>query len=200
MKKYLLTASAAALLGIAVLALHAAGGTSAECTVFSSAGNAEAAMGGNDVQIEVLQSRVCRDTRRHGENCYVQEIIGRVVATGKQAGNLHAGDCVGLRGRITPCGTCSECKASRPDACLNSGLVCPENCRLHAGACRNRIVTAGDNVVKVSATEKAEQIFPRLCTGTHRCPVFRCRDSANDASLPGGVRHCRGRRHGGHCR
>ena len=198
MKKYLLTASAA--LGIALLALHAASGNTAECTVFSSAGDAEAAMGEKDVQIEVLQSRVCRDMRRHGENCYVQEIIGRVVSTGKQTGNLHAGDCVGLRGRITPCGTCPECKASRPGTCRASGLVCPENCRLHSGACRNRIVTDRNNVVKVSAAEKAEQIFPRLCTDARSCPFFRCHDSAGESGISEKGRHCRRRGHGGHCR
>ena len=117
MKKHLLTFSGIVCAGLAALVLCAAGDASASGTVFSSAEDAAKAVGEQDVQIEVIRTRICPDAHRSGKDCYVQEILGRVVCAGKNAAAFHAGDCVGLRGTVTPCGNCPDCKAGRAAAC-----------------------------------------------------------------------------------
>ena len=201
MKKHLLTFSCIVCAGLAALVLCAAGDASPSGTVFSSAEDAAKAVGDKDVQIEVLQTRVCPDTR-HGKGCYVQEIVGRIVCAGKNANGFHAGECVGLRGTVTPCGSCPDCKAGRAAACRNAGWACAENCTLHGDTCRNRIVTAQDNVVRLPNQENTDQKFTRLCSEARHCPALRCHNTA-DASATQSTGHHRKRcrsGHGGHCR
>ena len=200
MKKHLLIVSCIICAGLAALVLCAAGDASASGTVFTSADDAAEAMGNTDVQVEVLQTRLCTNAK-HGKGCYVQEIIGRIVCAGKNAGAFHAGECVGIRATVTPCGTCQECKAGRATACRNAGWVCAENCNLHRNACRNRIVTAQDNVVRLPDRENTEQKFTHLCSEARHCPELRCHRVSDDSAAHSSGHHrrrCSGL--GRHCR
>ena len=201
MKKHLLTFSCIVCAGLAALALCAAGDASASGTVFSSAEDAAKAVGEQDVQIEVIRTRICPDAHRSGKDCFVQEILGRVVCAGKNASGFHAGDCVGLRGTVTPCGNCPDCKAGRAAACRNAGWVCAENCNRHRNACRNRIVTAQGNLIRLSNQENTDQMFSHLCAESRRCPELRCHNVTDTSAAPSTGHHrrkCAG--HGGHCR
>ncbi len=199
MKKHFLCILAAAA-GIIVLTVQANSGDTAEGMVFSSGKAAVDAVDRDCVQIQVLHSRVCPDVRRHAEGCYVQEAVGRVVFAGEKVKHLRVGDCVGFRNSFIPCGDCANCRAGRKMDCRNAGGVCGENCRNHtAGQCRTVIVTAEGNVMKVSGTEKSEQVYSRLCGTAGHCIRLRCYEPAdNDISSRG--HHGHGCRRDRHCR
>ena len=196
MKKYAVTVSVIAAAGLIALAVYAAGENSS-AFVFSSGKAAIEAVGDEDVQIRVLHSRICPDAQAHGNNCHIQEIIGQVISAGRKVAGIHVGDCVGFRGQAVPCGKCADCRNGQTGSCRYAGWVCSENCRLHSGDCRNRIVTAQCNVIKISGEEKPEKIYPRLCSDSLHCPRLFCHDAVSSGS----VRHCRDRHgHGRHCR
>lgn len=196
MKKRLLCIFAA-VIGIIVLTVHASSGNSASGTVFSSEKAAADAVERDCVQIQILHSRICPDAHRHAKGCYVQEAVGRVVSAGGNVKHLRTGDCVGFRSSVIPCGNCADCRAGREISCRNAGWVCGTNCNNHTeGGCRNLIVTAEDNVVKVSGTEKTD-LFSRLCNTAAHCLRLRCHD-AEDNNISS--RHGHGCKRGRCCR
>lgn len=199
-KKYLLIP--VVVIAVTGLLLAAAGaGENDFGTVFTSARAAEAAVGNDDLQIEVLQTRFCRDTHRHGNRHGVQEIVGRVVSTGKNVSGLRVGDRVGFCGWTAPCGECADCLAGRPEACRYSGRVCEVGCDRHPEGCRNRVVVSRHCVVALPDRETGD-LFPRLCGKMTDCPRLYCHDSirGDTRNRSYGHGHCGESRHGGHCR
>lgn len=175
-KKFLLIS--AAVIAVTGLVLAAAGtGESDSGRIFRSSKAAAAAVGDNDLQIEVLHTRFCRNPHRHGESC-VQEIVGRVVSTGKNVTGFRPGECVGFSGRVTPCGECADCRADRPDQCRYAGRVCETGCERHPDGCRNRVVISCRHVIALSGREAANS-FAHLCKETGTCPQLFCHDSVD---------------------
>lgn len=192
------TVIVALLLAVPAICAAAAGSTPA-AESFSSPEAAARAVGDDGVLIEVLHARVCRDVR-HGEHCRVQEISGRVIASGKSVRAFRPGDCVGFRGELVPCGSCAACRAGRPAECSDNSGVCDTACRLHDGNCRNRLVTQECNLVRFSGCETAAGQYSLLCASAAPCPRLRCHEAVTADSTAVGGRHCRGRGHGRHCR
>lgn len=192
-KKYLLIPVAVLAVGVVLLAAEA--GKNDPAKVFSSEKAATAAVGDDDLQIEILQTRFCRDAHRHGDAYCMQEIVGRVVSTGKKAHGFRIGECVGFSGRATPCGKCVDCRANRTELCRYAGWVCEVGCDRHLEGCRNRIVVSHRHVIALS-DEEAQDPFPHLCGKSGYCPQLYCHDSADNASWGRRCGHGRGR----HCR
>ena len=181
-----------------VLIVSAAGtGLSDSGKVFASAAAATAAVGDDDLQIEVLHTRFCRDAQRHGNTHCVQEIVGRVVSTGKNAGDFKIGECVGFSGLGTPCGECADCRTNRPEQCSHAGWVCEPGCEHAPQNCRGRVVLSHHRVVRLSAEELREP-FSRLCGRQGQCLRLYCRDFTGE-EFRNRSGHCGGRR-GHHCR
>ncbi|WP_294503006.1 alcohol dehydrogenase catalytic domain-containing protein [uncultured Victivallis sp.] len=191
-KKHWLILAALFFAGVVLLAAGAGEGNSG--TVFSSADAAAAAVGDDDLQIEVLHTRFCHDATRHGDGRCVQEIIGKVVSAGKNANGFQIGESVGLSCMATPCGKCSDCREKRPELCRYAGWACETGCRQQTGECRNRLVVPQKCVVRISGDENQETALRSLCRPRSSCLFLHC--GAEDAAgLPRGHHH---RSH--HCR
>ena len=195
-KPFLIAVIVTAALLLAVPAIFAAAENVPAAVSRSFPAAAVRTVGDTDVLIEVLHARVCRDTRRHGADCCIQEISGRVVSAGKSVGTLRPGDCVGFRGELSPCGSCTACRAGRGGDCPASGRVCTPSCRLHNGNCRTRLVTQEGNLIRFSDNETAAVQLSRLCASEAPCPRLRCHDSAVTDSAATDGRGCHGRGHG----
>lgn len=187
-----------ALFAAGVVLFAAGTGESNSGTVFSSAAAAAAAVGDDDLQIEVLYTRFCHDTIRHGDGRCVQEMIGRVVSTGKKANEFRVGECVGLSGTATPCGKCSDCREKRPELCRYAGWACATGCDRQTGECRNRLVVPQKCAVRISGDENQETVFRSLCRTHSSCLSLHC-GAANSSNIQGETsrghhhrsRHCR---------
>ena len=197
MKKYLLIPVAVIAAGLVLLVAGA--GENSSGKVFRSTKAAAAAVGNDDLQLEVLQVRFCRNARHHGNHGCVQEIVGRVVSTGKNAGAFRVGECVGFSGWANPCGECSDCRSDRPEACRYAGWACDAGCDRHPDGCLSRIVISRHHVVALS-NEEAREPFAHLCGRVEHCPQLFCHDPADGVRSRGyGHGHCGGG-HGRRCR
>ena len=192
MKKRLLFITST-IVGLILLAAQAGNSNSATAMTFSSSQTAAEAIKNDDVQIEVLHARICRDTHHQEEGCCIQEVFGRIVSVGKNVDALRSGDLVGFSGKIIPCGRCHDCKSGHVEQCRNAGWVCDETCRLHANRCRNRIVTRESNVIRISGNESKAEAFSLLCKDAGHHPSLRCyivTDDYVDSHCHGRRRHC----------
>ena len=183
------------IVGLILLAAQAGNSNPATAMTFSSSQTAAEAIKKDDVQIEVLHARICRDTHHQEEGCCIQEVLGRIVSVGKNVDSLRSGDLVGFSGKIIPCGRCRDCKSGHVEQCRNAGWVCDETCRLHANRCRNRIVTRESNVIRIFGNESRAGAFSHLCKGTVHHPSRHCYIVTEDYGMDDS--HCHGRRH--HC-
>ena len=73
------------IVGLILLAAQAGNSNSATAMTYSSSQTVAEAIKNDDVQIEVLHARICRDTHHQEEGCCIQEVLGRIVsAHGRQ--------------------------------------------------------------------------------------------------------------------
>ena len=84
------------------------------------------AVGDNDIQIKILYSGICHSdihTVRGdwGEIPYPaipgHEIVGEVVAVGKDVTKFKVGDYAGVGCMVNSCGTCADCKDGEEQYC-----------------------------------------------------------------------------------
>jgi uncharacterized zinc-type alcohol dehydrogenase-like protein len=86
------------------------------------------ALGAKDVLIDVLYASICHSDihTAHGDWGAPQypcvpghEIVGRVMATGKQVTKFRVGDIAGVGCMVDSCGVCENCLDDREQVCLN---------------------------------------------------------------------------------
>jgi alcohol dehydrogenase (NADP+) len=98
------------------------------------------------------------------------EIVGDVVAVGKDVKKLKVGDKAGVGCLVDACRSCSECAAGREQFCENgfvltySGLE-KDGKTLTQGGYSSKIVVEERFALKVSSKLPAERQAPLLCAG-----------------------------------
>jgi alcohol dehydrogenase (NADP+) len=98
------------------------------------------------------------------------EIVGSVVAVGKDVHGFSVGDRAGVGCLVDSCRDCSECKAGREQFCENgfvltySGLE-KDGKTVTQGGYSSKIVVEERFVLKVSSKLPAETQAPLLCAG-----------------------------------
>lgn len=137
-------------------------------------------IGPDDVEIDILYCGIChsdihqvRSEWRPGIYPMVpgHEIVGRVVATGENAGKFKAGDLVGIGCMVDSCHECPSCKSGHEQFCEKGQTVWTYNSVERDkktptyGGYSNKIVCNKDFVLSVSEDLDLKGVAPLLCAG-----------------------------------
>ncbi|MFY4755485.1 NAD(P)-dependent alcohol dehydrogenase [Campylobacter jejuni] len=139
------------------------------------------AIGDNDILIKILYAGICHSdihTARSewGEAIYPcvpgHEIVGEVIAVGKNVSKFKVGDYAGVGCMINSCGECDACKRSQEQFCENSKTVLTYNSKdcfhdneITYGGYSNNIVISEKFAICVPKDAPMEKVAPLLCAG-----------------------------------
>jgi len=137
------------------------------------------ALGANDVLLDILYAGICHsdvhtargDWRAPGLPCVPgHEIVGRVVAVGRNATKFRVGDYGGVGCMVDSCGTCENCLADREQICVN-GTTFTYNAPDKVsgghtfGGYSERIVVTEKFVIRIPPGMDLRATAPILCAG-----------------------------------
>lgn len=137
------------------------------------------AVGDNDIEIEILYAGICHSDLHHvfadwGEEEFPMvpghEIVGRVVAVGKDVTKFKAGDYAGVGCMINSCHQCEACKTDREQYCPDVVLTYHDHDQFHEGEVTqggysDKIVVSADYAITVPAGADITKVAPLLCAG-----------------------------------
>lgn len=138
------------------------------------------AVGDNDILIEILYAGICHSDlssvwSEHGKSNYPMvpghEIVGRVIATGKNVSKFKTGDYAGVGCMVNSCGECADCKADMEQSCQKGpvftyGFHDPyHDNEITMGGYSNNIVVSEDFAITVPAGADIKRVAPLLCAG-----------------------------------
>lgn len=142
------------------------------------------AVGDNDIRIEILYAGICHSDLHAGwdeqqeQGLYAtypmisgHEIVGRVVAVGKNVTKFKVGDYAGVGCMVDACGECAACKMDKEQFC-EKGTAFTYNSIDHfhgdevtMGGYSNTIVVSEDFSIKIPANADMKRVAPLLCAG-----------------------------------
>jgi len=135
--------------------------------------------GPHDVQIDILYCGVCHSdlhtVRNEWKNTIYpsvpgHEIVGKVVAVGKEVSRFKVGDAVGVGCMVDSCRTCPSCQEGLEQYCEKgftgtyNGPAQEDGGNTYGGY-SERIVVDEQFVLRVSHTENLAAVAPLLCAG-----------------------------------
>lgn len=137
------------------------------------------AVGDNDIEIEILYAGICHSDLHHvfadwGEEEFPMvpghEIVGRVLAVGKDVTKFKAGDYAGVGCMINSCHQCEACKTDREQYCPDVVLTYHDHDQFHEGEVTqggysDKIVVSADYAITVPAGADITKVAPLLCAG-----------------------------------
>lgn len=139
------------------------------------------ALGNNDILIEILYAGICHSDLHSvaGDHHPPQyplvpghEILGRVIAIGKNVEKFKIGDYAGIGCMVNSCGECAACKASEEQFCMNAKTVFTYNSKdvfhndsITYGGYSNNYVVSEKFAIQVPTTAQLEKVAPLLCAG-----------------------------------
>lgn len=138
------------------------------------------AIGDNDIQIEILYAGICHSDLHHvfadwGKEEYPMvpghEIVGRVVATGKNVTKFKIGDYAGIGCMVGSCRHCEACKQNLEQYCEEGAIMTYHGIDRYngdehtQGGYSNVYVVAEDFAIKVPADAEISKVAPLLCAG-----------------------------------
>lgn len=137
------------------------------------------AVGDNDIQIKILYSGICHSdihTVRGdwGDIPYPaipgHEIVGEVVAVGKNVTKFKVGDYAGVGCMVNSCGTCTDCKDGEEQYC--KGVVWTYSSpdfyhgnEITQGGYSNNMVVADRFAIKIPRNADLKKVAPLMCAG-----------------------------------
>ncbi|MBS1729984.1 MAG: NAD(P)-dependent alcohol dehydrogenase [Bacteroidetes bacterium] len=133
----------------------------------------------NDVHIEILYCGVCHSdlhTARNewGNTTYPvvpgHEIVGRVLAVGKEVTKFRAGDLAGIGCLVDSCLSCENCRNGLEQFCLEGctgtyNNPAKDGTGMTYGGYSKEIVAREEFVLKISDQLPLEAVAPLLCAG-----------------------------------
>lgn len=133
----------------------------------------------DDVEIEILYCGVCHSDLHHveedwGSNHYPlvpgHEIIGKVVAVGRQVSRFKVGDTVGVGCMVDSCRHCAPCQQGLEQYCeagntLTYNSLDRHDQRLTFGGYSEKIIVSDAFVLNIPAGMALESAAPLLCAG-----------------------------------
>ncbi|MCE3037293.1 NAD(P)-dependent alcohol dehydrogenase [Helicobacter sp. faydin-H20] len=138
-------------------------------------------VGDGDILIEILYAGICHSDihsarSEWSEGIYPMvpghEIVGRVIAIGKNVKKFKVGDYAGVGCMVNSCGECEACKESKEQFCQNGKTIFTYNCRdcFHDneptyGGYSNNIVVSEKFAINVPNDAPLEVVAPLLCAG-----------------------------------
>ncbi|TLD80922.1 NAD(P)-dependent alcohol dehydrogenase [Helicobacter sp. MIT 05-5293] len=161
-------------------------------------------LGANDVLLQILYAGICHSDLHsvsgdHHPPTYPivpgHEILGKVVAVGKNVSKFKVGDYAGVGCMVNSCGECEACKASKEQYCTNSKTIYTYNSKdvFHGGAntyggYSNNIVLSEKFAIKVPKNAELEKVAPLLCAGiTTYSPIMFSRVKKGDKVAVAGL-------------
>lgn len=136
-------------------------------------------VGDDDVQIDILYCGVCHSDLHYARSEWMpltypqvvgHEIIGRVVAVGKNVTNHHPGDLVGVGCIVDSCRKCDPCEADLENYCVEGMQgtymgVEKQTGRATQGGYSTVIVVDEHYVLRIPAGLDPAKAAPLLCAG-----------------------------------
>lgn len=138
------------------------------------------AVGDNDVQIKIMYAGICHsdlhtadDIRAQGGQPVVlgHEIVGKVVAVGKNVQKFKVGDYAGVGCMVNSCGHCYYCDINKEQFCENATTFtynCPDTYHggeLSQGGYSDNIVVSERFAIAVPKNADMKRVAPLLCAG-----------------------------------
>lgn len=138
------------------------------------------AVGDNDIQINILYAGICHSDLHHvnadwGAEEYPMvpghEIVGRVVAVGKNVTKFKVGDYAGIGCMVGSCRVCDACEHHSEQYCEKGAIMTYHgidryNNNEHTqGGYSNNYVVAQDFAIAIPANADIEKVAPLLCAG-----------------------------------
>lgn len=137
-------------------------------------------IGQKDILVDILYAGICHSDIHSARSEWSSgiypmvpghEILGQVIAKGKDAHKFEVGDFVGIGCMVNSCGTCNPCIESMEQYC-ESGTVYTYNSRDYKndneptfGGYSNNIVLNEDFALFIDKNAPMEKIAPLLCAG-----------------------------------
>ncbi|WP_104697869.1 MULTISPECIES: NAD(P)-dependent alcohol dehydrogenase [unclassified Helicobacter] len=138
-------------------------------------------LGSNDILIEILYTGICHSDVHSARSEWKEgiypmvpghEIVGKVVAIGKNVSKFSLGDYAGVGCMVNSCGECEACKSSQEQFCEKGKVVYTYDCLdcFHDdeptyGGYSNNIVVKEDFAIKVPKDAPLQKVAPLLCAG-----------------------------------
>ncbi len=135
----------------------------------------------HDILIEILYAGICHSdihsTRSEWKDGIYpmvpgHEIVGKVVAIGKNVSKFKIGDYAGVGCMVNSCGECEACKISQEQFCENGKVVFTYDCldyfhdnRPTYGGYSNNIVVSEKFAIIVPKNAPLDKVAPLLCAG-----------------------------------
>lgn len=136
-------------------------------------------VGTKDVQIEILYCGVCHSDLHQtkdewGGSIYPMvpghEIVGKVIAVGREVTKFKVGDTVGIGVMVDSCRTCKNCKNELEQYCAE-GMTATYNAierdkkTIAQGGYATQIVVDEHYVLSIAPTLDLKAVAPLLCAG-----------------------------------
>ncbi len=137
------------------------------------------ALGAHDVLLDILYAGICHsdvhtvrgDWGAPGLPCVPgHEIVGRVVAVGRNVTKFRVGDVGGVGCMVDACGTCENCLADREQICVNGTTFTYDSPDKVSGGhtfggYSERIVVTEKFVIRIPPGMNLRATAPILCAG-----------------------------------
>ena len=137
------------------------------------------ALGANDVLLDILYAGICHsdvhtargDWGAPGLPCVPgREIVGRVVAVGRDVTKFRVGDYGGVGCMVDSCGTCENCLADREQICVNGTTFTYDSPDKASGGhtfggYSERIAVTEKFVIRIPPGMNLKATAPILCAG-----------------------------------